>query len=102
MPRKAKTKLPPVNAVMQVPAPIRELAEKIARKYMLRTDDLLRVYKNGVRRKQLNLARHELWVVTQNTLDLSYPETGYMFGVDHTSVMAAQKEYESRPTWPKL
>ncbi len=83
---------------MQVPEPVRALAEKVARKYCLKVDDLLKVYANGARRHNLKLARHELWVVTMDTLALSYPDTGYMFGIDHTSVIAARKEYESRPT----
>jgi chromosomal replication initiation ATPase DnaA len=97
MPRKTTTSLPPLGAVMKLPPPIDAFAEKIAKKYFVRSEDLRRVYRNGARRKNLMLARHELWVVTMDTFDLSYPDTGYLFGVDHTSVMSARKEYESRP-----
>jgi chromosomal replication initiation ATPase DnaA len=97
MPRKTATKLPPVGAVMKLPPPIDAFAEKIAKKYFVRMEDLLRVYKNGSRRRNVCRARHELWVVTMDTFDLSYPDVGYLFGVDHTSVIAARKEYESRP-----
>jgi chromosomal replication initiation ATPase DnaA len=97
MPRKRTTRLPPTGAVMKLLPPVDSFAAKIAKKYCVKLDDLLKVYSNGARRRNLCRARHELWVVTMDTLGLSYPDTGYMFGVDHTSVMSARKEYESRP-----
>jgi chromosomal replication initiation ATPase DnaA len=97
MPRKTATSLPPPGAVMKLLPPVDAFAVKIARKYSVKLDDLLRVYSNGARRRNLMHARHELWVVTMDTLGLSYPDTGYMFGVDHTSIISARKEYEGRP-----
>lgn len=82
---------------MKLLPPVDAFAAKIAKKYCVRVEDLLKVYTNGSRRQNLCRARHELWVVTMDTLGLSYPDTGYMFGVDHTSVIAARKEYEARP-----
>jgi chromosomal replication initiation ATPase DnaA len=82
---------------MKLLPPVDAFAVRIARKYCVKVDDLLRVYTNGARGRNLMHARHELWVVTMNTLGLSYTDTGFMFGVDHTSVIDARKEYESRP-----
>jgi chromosomal replication initiation ATPase DnaA len=94
MTRKTTSKLPPIGSIIKLPSPIDTFAENIARKYFVSVDDLLRVY--GSRRQSICRARHELWVVTMDTFDLSYPDTGYLFGVDPSSVRAAREEYESR------
>jgi chromosomal replication initiation ATPase DnaA len=97
MPRKRTTKLPPPGAIMPLLPPVDNFAEMVARKYCVKVNDLLKVYTNGARRRNLMYARHELWIVTMDTLGLSYTDTGWMFGVNHTSVIGARKEYESRP-----
>lgn len=37
--------------------------------------------------------RHALWSILRDTLDLSLPEVGRIFGVDHTTVLAAVRKY---------
>ena len=39
-------------------------------------------------------ARHHLWAVLRHTLDLSTPELGRAFGVDHTTVLDAVGNFE--------
>jgi chromosomal replication initiation ATPase DnaA len=76
---------------------VRAFVVSVARKYAVRTEDIL----GKCRRRQVVRARNEAMTVVQDTLDLTYPDTGHLFGVNYTSVMDARKEYESRPTWPK-
>jgi chromosomal replication initiation ATPase DnaA len=40
--------------------------------------------------------RHRVWAVLRWTLELSYPEIGRIWGVDHSTVMAGVRQHERR------
>ena len=46
------------------------------------------------RHKTAAAARHHLWALIHGTLVMSYPEVAEIFGVDHTTVMAAIRKRE--------
>lgn len=46
------------------------------------------------RTKTVVQARHRIWTIFRHTLDLSYPEIGAVFGVDHTTVVCAVHKRE--------
>lgn len=48
------------------------------------------------RHKSVTRARHEIWSLLRSSTEMSYPEIGALFGVDHTSVMDAIKKREAR------
>lgn len=41
-------------------------------------------------------ARHRLWMILRDTLDLSYPELGALFDRDHTTIMSGVKKCRAR------
>jgi chromosomal replication initiation ATPase DnaA len=43
------------------------------------------------RYKSMCEARHELWRLTRERFGYSYPQVAKLYGVDHTTVMAALK-----------
>lgn len=54
----------------------------------------------GSRHRWAARARRHCWMLLRHTLDLSYPEIGQAWGVDHTTVLMgvrmAERELEAR------
>lgn len=68
------------------------LARRIAGKYGVSLADML----GDSHRPTSVAARHELWMVIQHTLGLSFPEVGAIFNRDHTTVIAGVRKCEVR------
>lgn len=68
-----------------------DLVDDIARSHHVETFDIL----GRGRSKQIAFARRHAWAVVRWTFDFSYPEIGRLFGVDHTSVLAGVRKYET-------
>jgi hypothetical protein len=81
---------------MSIPETVYSFARTIARKYCVDIKELLGSEREGFRRRQLVLAKEELWTVTADTLGLGDSDTGHLFGVDHGSVRKARQRYLSR------
>ena len=46
--------------------------------------------------RTLTTLRHEVWCVVHDTLGLSYPKTGQLFEVDHTSILHAWRAKQEK------
>lgn len=68
------------------------LAIRIAEEHGVDVMDVL----NDRRYKSISIARQHLAAIIRWTLGLSYPEIGYILGVDHTTVMYAEIAHGSR------
>jgi DnaA-like protein len=80
--------VPPSSWVTRLPPCVRATGERIAREHGLTFAQIA----SRRRYAQIVAAKHRWWIVTKWTLGLSYPETARLFGgLDHTSVMHAQK-----------
>lgn len=67
----------------------------LAREYGVTTGDVL----SRARTRTVVKCRHHMWRLLRDTLDLSYPEIGRIWGVDHTSVMTAVRNLRDRDTY---
>jgi hypothetical protein len=76
--------------VARLPACIRTVGERIAAEHGITFAAMAgrSRYRTRVR------ARHRWWAVVKWTLALSYPETGAIFGVDHSSIINAVDHVE--------
>lgn len=63
-------------------------AERTAAEYRVSLKDVL----SCARHRNASKARRHLWTLIRDSLDLSYPEIGSLFGVDHTSVLNAVRK----------
>jgi hypothetical protein len=79
-----------------LPREVYRFAVRIADRYGVLLTEVL--FGKRVPRPTQNVAhaRHELWTVTMDTFGYSYPETGALFGFDHTTIMSGRQEYEAR------
>jgi len=68
---------------------VQSFAMSVAKKHGVSVAELL----GRGRTASIARARRELYAVTKDTLGLSYPETGALFGRDHTTIMHACSEY---------
>ena len=59
--------------------------ERVARSHATSIEQVA----GGLRYKNIVAARHEMIAVVHDTLGLSLPQTGILFGMDHTSVLHA-------------
>ena len=78
--------------VVHLPLSVRAAGERIAAEHGL-------TFARMASRSRLATtvrARHRWWAATKWSLGLSYPETGALFGVDHTTVMAAVRKVETQ------
>jgi hypothetical protein len=80
------------DRIAALPPGVMAFASQVARKHGY---EVGRVLGRG-RDPALCRARHELWSVVKSTLGLSYPATAALFGVDHSSVMHAERAYLTR------
>lgn len=80
----------PGSYVVYLPACIRTVGERIAAEHGITFAAMAgrSRYRTRVR------ARHRWWAVVKWTLALSYPETGAIFGVDHSSIINAVDHVE--------
>jgi hypothetical protein len=88
----------PGSYVLHLPASVRAVGERIANEHGI----TFAAMAGRSRYPRCVRARHRWWTVVKWSLALSYPETGALFGVDHTTVMNAvdhveddlEREYE--------
>ena len=78
--------------ISALPTPVADEARRIAKRYLLPVGHVV----GRVRHRRAVQARHELWTVTLDTLDLSYPDAGRMFGVDHTTIIHGVRRHRER------
>lgn len=65
-----------------------DLCRDVARQHRVPLSELL----GRSRSPRTVRARHAMWLTVKERLRLSYPETGNLFGVDHTSVLHAARK----------
>lgn len=81
---KAKVNLKRIHAL--------RAAESIARSYGTKLDAIL----GTTRFKTVVRARHHLWTLVRDSLDMSWPEIASVFNVDHTTIIYGVRTHNER------